>query len=232
MKRIIFLMIFVAATATTFAQGEEGTFSIIPRIGVSIANISSYKATYNTNGDTHKSRNKVGFMGGVDLEYMATENMSITVGGYYSMQGARFPDMQITDKDNKITGRGRYHTDLQYINVPVMFSYYVAPGLALKAGCQMGFLLRGNTKYEDTPITVAEDGKKTYGEMVAHNDKVTSDYKRFDVSIPVGVSYEYMNVILDARYNIGLYNISDNSLNIFKNHNNFFTVSVGYRFQL
>jgi hypothetical protein len=232
MKRIIFSMIFIATVTTAFAQGEEGTFSIIPRIGVSIANISGDKIAYNFNGDTHKSRNKVGFMGGADFEYMATEDMSISIGGYYSIQGDRFPDMQITDADGKITGRARYRTNLDYLNFPVMFNYYVATGVALKAGCQVCYLIKANSKYEDTPISVNEKGQKTYGETTKYDSKVTSSYRRFDISIPIGASYEYMNVILDARYNIGLYNINSGSLNILKNHNRFFTVSIGYRFQM
>lgn len=62
-----------------------------------------------------------------------------------------------------------------------------------------------------------------------------------DVSIPIGVSYEYMGVILDARYNLGLTNASDISRvkdadgqpYIKENcKNKGFSLSVGYRFTL
>lgn len=214
------------------AQGEVGTFSIIPRIGVSIANLSGDKMTYSPEGDTKKSRNKAGFMGGADIEYMAAENMGVSLGAYYSVQGDRFPDMEITSSDGSITGRARCHTDLHYLNVPAMFNYYVTEGLALKAGCQVGFLLGAREQYEDTPITVNDKGEKSYGTTTKTKRTTTDSHRRIDVSLPIGLSYEYMNVIIDARYNIGFYNVNKSSLNLFKQRNRFFTVSVGYRFQM
>jgi hypothetical protein len=44
------------------------------------------------------------------------------------------------------------------------------------------------------------------------------------------VSYEFENVILDARYNIGLSRIYD--LDLVKNRNSVVQLTVGYRFQL
>lgn len=52
--------------------------------------------------------------------------------------------------------------------------------------------------------------------------------KKVDFAIPVGISYEYMNVILDARYNIGLTKVYDN----IDGKNSVFTFSAGYRFSL
>ncbi len=34
-------------------------------------------------------------------------------------------------------------------------------------------------------------------------------FKSLDLSVPVGISYEYMNVCLDARYNIGVTKVAD-----------------------
>ncbi len=53
-----------------------------------------------------------------------------------------------------------------------------------------------------------------------------------DFAFPVGVSYELFDkIILDARYNIGVANVlkvaDDSNSNV---HNNYFTISVGYRF--
>ena len=60
-------------------------------------------------------------------------------------------------------------------------------------------------------------------------DKNTNDiYKSVDVSIPLGVSYEYMNVVVDARYNIGV--TKNNKVNDSKS--NFFALTVGYKFDM
>lgn len=57
--------------------------------------------------------------------------------------------------------------------------------------------------------------------------------RKFDVSIPIGVSYEYMGVVLSAQYNLGLTNVSDAPKEVDKNcKNKGFGLSVGYRFTL
>ena len=57
---------------------------------------------------------------------------------------------------------------------------------------------------------------------------VDTDVKSFDFSIPVGLSYEYNNVVLDARYNWGLTKIADNS----DSKNSVFQITLGYKFDL
>ena len=51
----------------------------------------------------------------------------------------------------------------------------------------------------------------------------------FDLSVPVGVSYEYMNFVLDARYNWGLMKVV-NVGDAF--YNRCFMLSLGYKFVL
>ena len=64
------------------------------------------------------------------------------------------------------------------------------------------------------------------GFMVAkdHAEEVNT----FDFSIPVGISYEYMNVCLDARYNIGVSKIADGD----SGRNSVFQITLGYKFKL
>ena len=49
----------------------------------------------------------------------------------------------------------------------------------------------------------------------------------FDFSIPVGFSYEFNRITVDARYNIGLTKLisgSDNAI-----HNKVFAITLGYK---
>jgi len=55
-------------------------------------------------------------------------------------------------------------------------------------------------------------------------------YKKTAFAIPVGISYEYENVMLTARYNIGLSKVYNHDLSDSKNK--VITVSVGYKFNL
>ena len=57
------------------------------------------------------------------------------------------------------------------------------------------------------------------------------DYKisKFDLSIPVGISYEYNNIVLDARYNWGLIKVENYGDPYY---NRVFQLTLGYKFEL
>ena len=95
-----------------------------------------------------------------------------------------------------------------YFNVPITANFYVLPGLALKTGAQFGFLM--NAK---------DDGVD-----------MKSQCKKFNFSIPVGLSYEYMNVVLDARYNISTTKINKDGSD--KWRSDLIQITVGYKFEL
>ncbi len=97
---------------------------------------------------------------------------------------------------------------MDYINIPILAQYYVVKGLAIKAGVQPGFLVRAK-----------EDG-----------DSFSDECKKFDFSIPVGLSYEYQNFVLDARYNIGLTKTFKEATE--KTKNSVFQITLGYKFAL
>ena len=111
-----------------------------------------------------------------------------------------------------------------------MLKGYATRQLVAMVGIQTGFRC-GDAKfsYEETSLekdkngsTYYKDTKEVEGTLIA---------KRTNISIPVGVSYEYMNVILDARYNIGLTKM-ENISGFDSPKNSFFTFTVGYRFTL
>lgn len=150
---------------------------------------------------------KAGFAAGAELQYQAADNFGIAVGALYSVQGFKAKDIEI---DTPI-GSGTIDNDFKwnpgYINVPITLNYYPVAGLALKAGLQPGFLVNK----DDDKI------KKIYG-----------DAKTVDLSIPVGLSYEYQGIVFDARYNIGVTKIADN----WDHYNNVIQITVGYKFAL
>ena len=106
-------------------------------------------------------------------------------------------------KDVKIAGLtaegGKWNPG--YLNIPITLNYYAVPGLAIKAGVQPGFMV---------------------------NKDDAEGVKTFDLSIPVGLSYEYQNIVLDARYNIGVTKVADN----WDHYNNVIQITVGYKFAL
>ena len=120
---------------------------------------------------------------------------------------------------------------MDYIQVPLKVRAYITRNLSLTLGVQAGFLCGdGKWKMDYTQATIRNEevtAKET--ETKTH----TWPAKKLDVSIPIGVSYEYMGVILSAQYNLGLTNVSDAPKEVDKScKNKGFGVSVGYRFTL
>ena len=99
--------------------------------------------------------------------------------------------------------------------MPILANVYVTKGLAVKLRLyNQGFKV--NAKY-DTKTTVLGATVKTSSEP---------DVKSVDFSIPVGISYEYANFQLDARYNWGLTKIAKHG----DDKNSVFQITLGYKF--
>ena len=149
---------------------------------------------------------KVGFAAGVEAEYGITETFGVSAGVLYSMQGCKNKD--VSD----------YKTTLDYINIPILANAYLFKGFAVKVGVQPGFLVNAKEKYSNGGITVDGDIKDACNKV--------------DLSIPIGVSYEYASFVFDARYNWGLTNTWKDDARDKKSHNSVFMFSVGYKFAL
>lgn len=162
-----------------------------PMVGATLANVTKLDKDY-----------KFGLAAGAELEYFVAPSFSLTGGAIYSMQGCKKADTKL---------------NTEYINIPVLANYYIAPGLALKAGVQLGIKTKGKYEY---------DGK----ELEAFSDAVKSTV--FD--IPVGISYEFNDFVIDARYNIGITNTFEiNELGLKEEgKNSVFMLTVGYKFVL
>ena len=252
MRKYLLSVLLTVAALSASAQNRAGYWYVVPRIGVSIANMTNNHLSTNVaNDELIGSKYKAGMAAGADVEYMLTNHLSASLGAYYSMQGCRFPDYVYT-AGATYTGYNAQHVNTQYINVPLMVNYYITHGLAVKAGVQVGFLLNAKEKYNTSNVTKNEDGTFEHEESTSYDFSETDLFKKIDVSIPVGVSYEYENVILEARYNIGLTNVyqplnstyllydggpndtlpGDNKYNEPKTKNSNITLTVGYKFKL
>ena len=114
-----------------------------------------------------------------------------------------------------------------YVNIPIMASIYGARNLAFKIGAQIGINTGGRSEMTTISFVRDKDGNASTESIT--KSKTDTKLRKVDFSIPVGLSYEYMNVIIDARYNIGLTKVYDNGID---GKNSVFTFSAGYRFTL
>ena len=139
---------------------------------------------------------------GAEFEYGVTDMIGVSAGLIYSMQGAK-ETVEGVDCTMK----------LDYLNVPILANVYVAPGLAVKLGIQPGFKLSAKAKAETSGASAEVD---------------LDDIKGFDLAIPVGLSYQSQNIVLDARYNWGVTKIMDDV----DSKNSVFQITLGYKFSL
>jgi hypothetical protein len=176
------LMMIAALMVVTLSASAQGMY-LKPMVG---GTLSTFRGS-----DVANQKMKVGLVAGAEFGLNFAENMGLTAGLLYTMQGSKSKDAD-------------YNNNLDYLNIPVLFNYYVVPGLAVKAGVQPGFLVRA--KYDDTDIKDL--------------------YKKFDFAIPFGLSYEISDFVIDARYNLGLTKTNKEGDESIKN--SVFMLTLGY----
>lgn len=91
--------------------------------------------------------------------------------------------------------RGSTNFNLDYINVPIMLQYMFDNGFRLQAGPQIGFLVRAKAVNGSTTVDIKDD------------------FKSIDAGLSFGASYVHTpsSLGIDARYNLGLSDISESS---------------------
>ena len=193
---------FMVAAVTANAQGEVGTLTIQPKVGMNLASVVNAK-----NDLGIKSKTLVGLTAGIEAEYVVANNFSVALGALYSKQGCAFKIPAGVPVDY-------VHMSLDYLNIPIVANYYIIPGLAIKAGIQPSFLMGANMKAK-------EDGHTS-------SVKIKDDLKTFDLAIPLGASYEYKNVVFDVRYNLSVLKL--NKFEADKNlRNSVIQFTLGYK---
>lgn len=205
MKKLLLSLALLVSTGSLCAQNSVGKWSITPMAGINIATMT----------DNDDSDPRVGFIGGAEISYRATNLLGISFGALYSQQGAK---ASVDDIDGTIK--------MDYINVPVLANFYVVKGLSFKVGLQPGFLVNDKVKVSNDGAS-AEVGL----EEALRASGVDGDVKSFSLAIPVGLSYEFDSGIkLDARYNFGVTKAL--SVESESSKHSVFQFTVGYSFKL
>ena len=207
MKTLTTLCLSLLFAATTFAQTEPGTFSLLPKVGLNLSSLTK---------STLEMDMRTGFCGGLELNYQLNKSFSLTLGALYSLQGCKR-----TANDYKGTVK------IEYLNVPVLFNFHITNGLVAKVGVQPGLLLSDKTHIDRKGVSEdmnLRDYVRTYPEY--KNTKM----RDYDIAIPIGLSYEFSNIVLDARYCPGIVSLFDHWE--LTNKNSIFQFTLGYKFEL
>ena len=199
MKKIMMIAAMMVATLSANAQNEVGQISIKPTVGLNFATLTKFD----------DSKTRTGLNLGLEAEYGVSKNFGITAGLFYSQQGAKINNISLdTDWFDLNTGelggytfKGKATYKLDYLTIPIMAQYYVVKGLAIKAGIQPGFNVLKKINLDGTLYQGGVQGGNPQSVDASYK---LNGIKSFQFAIPVGLSYEYKNIVLDARYNIAL----------------------------
>ena len=106
MKKLLLMAAVMLSSVGAFAQHAVGSFTLQPKVGINIANITN-------NSDAGKAR--VDFAGGLEGEYQATDIFSLSAGLMYSRQGFKTKDVNVAGYT--ISGDSWKPS---YLNIPVV----------------------------------------------------------------------------------------------------------------
>lgn len=230
-KRIFSLLSTLCMSVTILAQRDAGDWTFTPKVGVSLSKFTNdYIVSDLSTGGSEKiwASYKEGLTVGVDAEYFVHEHAGISAGLYYMNMGLRYKD-HMQENATEGWGLSGMRTTMAFVQVPVMAGLYLNNGLGLKVGVQMGRQLNAKHKEEIESWTIDEDGNREHQSSLTNEDDIPNELKqKFYFGLPVAISYEYQNVVLEARYVKSLthplkaevYNDS---------HHSTFVFTVGYR---
>ena len=195
MKKLLTIIATAFIALSVSAQSEAGSFTLQPNVGFTYTTATS---------DWGKGTDGAfALTAGVEGMYMVNDKFGAALGvnltGYNTSVETR--------KDDVIYSN-------YYFNFPVTANYYVAPGLAVKAGIALNLL-----------ATAKINGYNEYDFGIT-SMKVKDMYKSTFFSVPVGVSYEMNGFVFDARYNLGISKVAKGDDGSF----NALTFTVGYKF--
>ena len=254
MRKITVLLAAIMLSLSAVAQQKPHTWKITPQVGLTAskfnkdANVSVY---YDLRPEMHEnemqpynvfstglysfsqSRGNSGFTIGAEAQYQFNKTFGLSVGAFYAQQGVKWnvkgfkDDIKTigTNGEEKILGQIVFKDNLvlnyNTLDIPVMANFYVWEGLALKVGLEPQITLSNNVNGE---FVIIKDEKEHIG--------TSNEYKlrSFGLSLPVGASYEYDNVIIDLRYHLGLTNLENNNTYYNTDHRSrMVTLTVGYK---
>lgn len=166
------LIVFVAIGIGAFANAQKTKQDEGIKIGIKGGlNVSTLM------GDVKDVAVRTSIHAGLVAEIIVNDKFSVQPELLYSGQGA----------SATFEGGGRYKLD--YITLPVLAKFPIAKNLYLETGPQVGFLISGKFKDNDS-------------------NKTIPDTKAIDFGLNAGLNYELNNgVFFQARYNLGLTDI-------------------------
>lgn len=118
------------------------------------------------------------------------------------------PEIIYSEQGSKVKDPnfGSLESNFSYVNVPIILKLYTVAGINLQVGPQFGFLT--SAKFGD--------------------ESIKDELKGSDFSVALGAGWDLpLGLSIDARYNLGISDVSDDAASQIKNQ--VWQVSVGYK---
>lgn len=196
MKKILGLLLVLSSVGITFAQSGENSSGLKGGLNIATFVSDDFDVSYQTGAH---------FGGFVEVPF--SEKVSISSELLFSVQGGEVD----------VEG-GKIDFETIYVNIPVMFKYYISEKINIQVGPQLGLLV--SSEYDENIENVETNDVET-------ND-VGFDDETIEFGLGLGLGYFLTeNIFVDARYNLGLSEVYGENVD-FKN--SVFQLSLGYKF--
>lgn len=160
--------------------------------------VGTANAQQNINIGTKIGLNSYNITNDNGSSYDSKIGMNAGIFGHIHLDGtdgqfALQPELVYSMQGGKL---GSTNYNLDYLNVPVLLQYMFDNGFRLQAGPQLGLLVRAKADGNNSSVDIKDN------------------YKSIDVGLSFGASYIHVPTSfgIDARYNLGLNDITETSL--------------------
>ncbi len=205
MRKFILFIITVAMACTGYSRDHANRFTFGAKAGINASSFMMSKV--NVEGIHNKMR--VGFVLGLTAERYVNSFFTLEADLLFSQQGSSTVWNNAGEDIN-------IRTAVYNINIPITANIRIVKGLTFKAGLQPGFKV--GAKFKGNPL---------FSEIEQHG----SYFNRFDLSIPVGLAYDFNVFRVEARYAIGTNNIFRGMPRLLAEaRNSVFSVTFGVKF--
>jgi hypothetical protein len=169
---------FVLIAAAIVCMSASAQFQIGGKVGFDMTNFW---------GSDVEHGMKPSYQAGLVMEYKFNPHFAIAPEVVFASQGGKFKVLDLNLFGLDVSKTVTYNTN--YINVPVMFKYYVSPAFSIDLGPQVGFNVYSKYSIEDVKEAVdLKDGTKSV-----------------DFGVGLGGTYNLTdNAFVQARYTLGL----------------------------
>ena len=229
MKKLLFVSFMLILSIHVDAR-KYSKVSITPRIGMNILELVGGSATYDSN---------TFFTGGVDVEYRPFSFAGVSLGGYYitMSKGVDYSCITTyvddTNLNEMVEKKVVDDVATKNLQIPLMLNFHFYKGWTAKIGVQYNWLSAAKMNY-NYKLYIQEEAdepmqKWKFVESGKRHESIMSKYCRSTLTMPIAISYEFKNVELELRHNIGACGLASKG---YSNPNKAVLLTVGYRFRL